>query len=306
MTDTLIILNPHAASGTARQQWQQVAILADQHLHHPRVVETAHSDAVFDQLVSASDAGISRVIAVGGDGTNNAMVNALARFQDQYPERTPLIYGTLPVGTGRDWARSTGIPFSLAEAIPWMAQAVPRPVDLGLLTITGGGDTGRHHFLNITSLGLGGEVDRRVNATAQRRPWTFLQATVMAMLTYQAQSMQVTLDGTDWFEGPSPLLVVANGSTFGHGMMIAPDAAYDDGLFEVLLVNTTSKRSLLTSLVKVYSGTHMNHPAVSYQRARHVRITNTGAPLGLDVDGEYLTGQHLEFTVRPGLIQMLG
>lgn len=303
MSKTLIILNPHAAGGRAGQLWSQVEPILWDKLGELVVAVTQKPEEVARHLDKAYTSGLNRVISIGGDGTNHALVNALADLSARYPDGEPVIYGMLPIGTGRDWARSAGIPFDIHEAAEWIANARPRPTDIGLLTINGHTS---EHFLNIASAGLGGEVDRHVNQLSRRRPWTFLAATVRTILRYQPQAVRVWLDDDEFYEGKPLIVVIANGSIFGHGMKIAPDAVTNDGLFDVVLVDHVSRLETIATLRRVFDGSHLSHPAVSHRRARQVRIESQGEPeIPLDLDGEYLSGRSLTFTVRPQLIHLL-
>lgn len=311
MSKTLIILNPHAASGRAGRLWTQIEPILWHKLGELAVAVTQRPQEVAAHLENAYHSGLNRVISIGGDGTNHALVNALAALGAKYPDGEPLIYGMLPIGTGRDWARSQGIPLgdtlgSIEQAADWIASAQPHPTDIGLLRIGDLDDAAprTEHFLNIASAGLGGEVDRRVSAAPTRRPWTFLSATVRSILRYQPAPLRVWLDDDAWYEGRALLLAVANGTTFGHGMQIAPYAHTDDGLFDVVLVKDASKLETLLALRRVYDGSHLTHPAVQYKRARRVMI-ETEQPVSLDLDGEYGSGQRLDFQVRPGLLHLL-
>ncbi|MBL8164587.1 MAG: diacylglycerol kinase family lipid kinase [Anaerolineae bacterium] len=301
MTKTLIILNPHAGSGRAGKLWTEVEPLLWELLGELVVAITQHPEEVALHLDKAYASGLTRVISIGGDGTNHALVNALADLNARNPDGPPMIYGNLPIGSGRDWARHQQIPMDIRQAARWIAEAKPQPTDIGLLTF----NQKRKHFLNIASAGLSGEVDRRVNNQPVRRPWTFLQATVSSILQHQPQQMQVTVDGEEWFEGEAYLVAVANGSTFGHGMKIAPHAQTDDGLFEVVLVKGVSRPRILSALYRVYDGSHLTHPAVLYRRAQDVRILGHRASVGLDLDGEHASGSEMHFSIRPGLLHML-
>jgi YegS/Rv2252/BmrU family lipid kinase len=301
MTKTLIILNPHAGSGQAGRVWKQLEPLLWKLLGELVIAVTEHPEDVAQHLDKAYASGLTRVISIGGDGTNHALVNALANLNEQHPGGPPMVYGNLPIGSGRDWARSRGIPFNIEAAARWIAHAQPAPTDIGLVTYNGK----REHFLNIASAGLGGEVDRRVNRVPVRRPWTFLQATVETIITHRPQPMQVTVDGDEWYEGSSYLVAVANGSTFGHGMKIAPDAKSDDGLFDVVLVQGASRPTILAALWRVYNGSHLTHPCVRFRHGREVQINSPSAEIGLDLDGEHASGQHMTFTLQPGLLHIL-
>jgi diacylglycerol kinase family enzyme len=212
-----------------------------------------------------------------------------------------MIYGNVPVGTGRDWARGMGMSFKPEIAAQWIAYAQPRPTDIGKLIY----DDQQEYFLNIASAGLGGEVDRRVNMSTVRRPWTFLLATVKTLIQHRPQHMRVKVDGEDWYEGRAYLIAVANGTTFGHGMRIAPTAQVNDGLFDVVLVEGMPRPEILLALRKVYDATHLVHPGVHFTRGTAVEVTGIKGPLGLDLDGESASGESLRFSVQPGMLQLL-
>ena len=302
MSKTLIILNPHACGGRAGAMWSELEPLLWEALGELVVAVTQRPEEVAEHLGNAYASGLTRVISIGGDGTNHALINALASLNERNPEGPPMVYGSLPIGTGRDWARGTGIPLNDARAAArWIAEAQPQPTDIGMLVRDGT----REHFLNIASVGAGGEVANRVNRVTRRRPWTFLWSTVQTLLQHEPQPMQVTLDGETWYEGRSYIVAVANGTTFGHGMKIAPQALVRDGLFDVVLVEGVSRIKVLAALNQVYAGSHLSHPNVRWAQARQVDITSSGRPLPMELDGEVAHGQTLRFEVRPGLLHLL-
>ncbi len=301
MSKTLIILNPHAAGGRAGKLWTHIEPMLWDKLGELVLAVTQNPAEVTQHLDHAYASGLTRVISIGGDGTNHAMVNALADLRERHPDGDPITYGMLPVGTGRDWARSAGIPMSLDDAATWIANATPTPTDIGLITWESGR---REHFLNIASAGISGEVDKRVNSVKRRRRWTFLSATVASIFSYTPTRVKVTLDDATWYEGESWLVVVANGTTFGRGMKIAPTAKIDDGLFDVLLIENLPKLEALKALRRVYDGSHLTHPRVRFQQAQRVTL-ESDAPLMLDLDGEHAQGLRLEFAMRPKLLQLL-
>lgn len=299
MPKTLIILNPHAGSGRAGRVWKELEPLLWELLGELVVAITQHTEEVASHLDKAYASGLTRVIAIGGDGTNHALVNALAELNARNPDGPPMIYGNLPIGSGRDWARFKKVPLDIHMAAHWIANAQPHPTDVGVVSFGGK----QEYFLNIASAGLSGEVDRRVNAIKTRRPWTFLTSTVATILSYKPPPMQITLDGQPWYEGSTYVVAIANGSTFGHGMRIAPDAKTDDGLLDVVLVKGVSRPRILSALYKVYNGSHLTDSAVIHARAKMVQIQ--GGMIPLDLDGEHASGQDMTFTLRSGLLHML-
>lgn len=306
---TLVILNPHAGSGRAGRLWTHIEPLLWNALGDLVVAITQHPEEVASHLDKARAAGLTRVIAIGGDGTNHALVNSLMHLNEADPTAPRMTFGCLPIGTGHDWARAVGIPNSPAAAVRWIASAKSVPLDVGRITYTGS-DHDRQpvtrHFLNVASGGIGGMVDQHVNRQVRRYPWTFLEATVKSLLTYIPQAMSVWLDGSEWYDGSAYAVVVANGRMFGHGMRVAPDARYDDGQFDVVLVEGMPRTRILGALYTVYAGTHIRRSDVHIARARTVEVMlKTSGTLGLDLDGEPALGANLRFEALPGALQTL-
>lgn len=302
MSQTQVILNPYAAGGRAARLWDEIEPLMRERFGDLLLAITQTPAEVLNHLRNAYERGSSRIIGVGGDGTNHAMINALATLELQEYPTTSIPYGTLPIGTGRDWARSRGIPMDFRKSIDWLADAEAHATDIGKLLID---EKSEQYFLNIASTGLGGAVDERVNRIEHRRPWTFLKATVQSILTYEPQRVSVSVDGEQWFDDRALLVVVANGTTFGHGMKIAPNAVVDDGYFDVIVLEAVSKLRVLTQLGHVYRGTHLQQDGVHSRRAKKVEIAGYDTRMAIDLDGEYATGNQLTFENCPGLLKLL-
>ena len=302
MSKTLVILNPFAGSGRAGRVWKELEPLLWEQLGELVVAITQRTEDVAQHLDKAYDAGIQRVIAIGGDGTNHTLINALAALNAQHPNDPKMIYGNLPIGSGQDWARHKKIPLDIHQAARWIAKATPTATDVGQVLLE---NDQQEYFLNIASAGVSGEVNERVNNTLVRKPWTFLKATILSILQYEPQVMQIRLDRQDWYEGKTYLLAVANGTTFGHGMQIAPRAQTNDSLFDVVLVKGVARPVILSALYQVYSGSHLTHPAVRYAQAKEVQITGVNGTLGLDLDGESANSREMTFRLQPSLMQIL-
>lgn len=301
MPATLIVLNPHAAGGRAGQVWLALEPYLWQELGELIVAVTDRPEDVAAQLDKARDAGISRVISVGGDGTNHALVNALIAHNAHTPGLEPMVYGNLPVGTGRDWARGIGLPYNDPQAAArQIAHAPLRPLDIGQIS----SENGEDYFLNIASVGMSSRAVEKVEAVKRRRRWTFLKATLETVLELPTRAVEVTLDGQPWYDGRTSLLVVANGTTFGHGLKVAPNARMDDGLLDVLVVRDVSRWTVLAALKSVYAGKHLTNPAIRYTQARTVHVYAPGG-VGLEMDGEPAHGERMTFSLRPGALQVL-
>lgn len=297
----LVLINPHAAGGAAVTAWQGIEADFTERFGKPRVVITRNAAEISRHIQDAAQQGIARVISVGGDGTNHSVINSIVQHNRLYPDN-PLVYGSLPAGTGQDWARGLGMPLNPRQALDWLAQAQPRPIDVGHVQY----DDKQRYFLNISSAGISHDVVQRVESMNKRRPWTFLLATIRAILEYQPEQVRIELDGTVWYEGKVYLVAVANGRYFGAGIKIAPEAVIDDGWLDVIVVKDVSRLRLLMALQTAYQGTHIYNPAVLTARAHSVYITGDDSARGVDLDGEPAAGHNLHYTIQSGILNILG
>jgi len=300
---TLIIINPNAAGGQAGAVFKKIEDRLVKVLGEFIVAVTKRPEEVAEHLDTAAAAGINRLIAIGGDGTNHAVVNAVAKRPD-----LDLTFGSLPVGTGRDWARSLGIPSDPEAAVEWLSRAQAVPCDLGKVEYVDtrqGGQKATRTFLNIASAGVSGEVDARVNRSRRRTSLTFLRATIATLFQYKPQRITVNCDGKTFYSGSCYLVAVANGRCFGRGMWIAPQAMINDGKFDVVLVEGMPRLRILIALQTVFSGKHLKRSDVHHLQAAEVQVHSEDGPLSIDLDGEEAQGQDLRFTVQPGAIKVL-
>src|SRR5688572_14274244 len=162
----LLILNPFAGGGALRHfsaLKNELAALSDGEMW---VVVTMNEGQIARHIRHAADHGFDTVLALGGDGTNRAIVTALMESGAQH-----MALATLPLGSGRDLARSLEIPLEPRKAVEWLRTAQPVPMDIGRVEIDGV----PRIFLNASSTGLSGIIAGRINAVPRKRPWTFIQ-----------------------------------------------------------------------------------------------------------------------------------
>jgi diacylglycerol kinase (ATP) len=297
---TLVILNPHAAGGQALKVWPLIDSRLQPSFGKIDLVVTQRPEDVAVHVERALAEQIPNVISIGGDGTNHALINELVRLRSSNGDLPAMTYGCLPIGTGRDWARTLGIPLAPEAAADWLGTTTAVSTDIGAMQLD---DQPTHYFLNIASMGASGKVSARVNLVRQRMPWTFLQNTVTTLLTFQPPKVRVLLDGQEWYSGGAYLVVVANGRYFGHNMMIAPSAVIDDGFFEVVVVEAMPRLRVIGALNTAYSGQHVRRSDVHVGKARVVEIESE-SPLSYEMDGEPVIGTHARFELLPGKLEM--
>lgn len=302
MTNTLFIINPYAGSGRAQQIWTSLQPTIQNRLNRYMAATTHSADEVEVCLRQAVENGIQRVVSIGGDGTNHAIVNAIMQHNLTQPDNL-LTFGMIPAGTGQDWARGAGIPLDSAKAAELILTTSPRPVDIGQVQFS----DEKRYFLNISSAGISNDVVNRVDNVKRRYPWTFTKAVLTSFISYRPEAMYVEVDGHRWFEGNAYIAAVCNGTTFGQGLIIAPDAVIDDGLLDVVVVEELALPKLLWAFPSIYAGKHISHPKVHHTRGTKITIiSHTNEPIRMDLDGEPAAGgTTIGYTVQPQALQML-
>jgi len=285
---TVLVVNPRSQGGRLGKRWKDIADTIGRAFPFDEAITEAPGDAT--RLTrEALRGGAERVVAMGGDGTINEVVNGF--FDDHGKPIAPeASFAVIPFGTGGDFRRTVQLPTELADAARVIAADHRRKIDVGRLEFTaaGGGRTARM-FANIASFGVSGVVDRLVNESGKKLGrLTFAVATARATWSYKNQRVQLTFDGGDRVEATINTVAIANGRYFGGAMMVAPSAELDDGQFDVIAMGDFGFGDLLKSGRRLYKGTHLTMDKVTARRARVVEAEpiDPGSVIELDVDGE--------------------
>jgi len=297
-----LIVNPVAANGAVGKNWPRIRDFLQ--------AEGAKFDAVLTeepghatQLArQALNEGYRTIVAVGGDGTVNEVINGLVEEGSVDPEVT---LGIIPWGTGTDFARVLGIPRDHTEACRHLRGCEPRPVDLGRITCFREGREVERYFINAAGLGFDGEVAEVVNRFPKvlGGTITYLACLLISLVTYRNKHVELSFDGQP-VRGRVNSVIVCSGRYFGGGMFIAPGAAFDDGLFNVVILGNLNKLEVVVNLPRIYKGTHLTHPKVSHFCAREVHV-EARERMFLQAEGELVGEAPATFQMIPQALQVL-
>jgi len=230
--------------------------------------------------------GAELVICVGGDGTLNEVVNGF--MGKNGPTRPEAMVGFIPRGTGCDFIKTVPIPVELNRALDVIITSHTRSIDLGRLEyMDHHGRPSSRYFHNITSFGLGGEVDERVNRTTKIFGGfiSFIWATLISILIYNKKRIHLTVDNCFNQSVMIWNVVVANGQYHGGGMWVAPEATMNDGMFHVTVIGDFSLPGVFWNLPKLYNGKLLELKKVQTLVGKRVKASSDQKVL-LDVDGE--------------------
>jgi diacylglycerol kinase (ATP) len=303
----LAIVNPRSRGGATARRWPAVEAKLRAALG-PLEVEATRGPRDAERIAREGvRAGVELVIVAGGDGTlSETAAGLLGAGLGRYAEIAPL-----PLGTGGDFVRGLGLPADVDAAIARIAAGGTRRLDAGRIAYHDRrGAPATTWFLNIASAGISGLVTELVNRAPKALGGraSFLIGTLRAIARWRATPVRLCVDGEVAHEGPLDLVAVANGSYFGGGMRVAPDARPDDGAFDVVWIRGSSRAKLLRNLPRLYDGSHLALPEVSVRRGTRVEIEplETGAEVCIEVDGEPIGRLPARFELLPGALALRG
>jgi YegS/Rv2252/BmrU family lipid kinase len=304
-----VILNPYAGRGAgARIREQLVAALNAAGLSF-ELTETMGQGHALQLAAAMRDNGYQVVVAAGGDGTVNEVLNGLAQAT---PEGE--LIGKLamcPIGTGNDFADMSGAKRGLDAFAERLATGHTRLVDIGRGTFTSDTRQVVRYFDNNVGLGF----EAQVTVDSNRIKWVsgplrYLVAVFKALRHYQSPHVDVSWQqaGGEWQHRNQPALMISLGNSKRTGGLfyVTPDAVIDDGLLDLALVPHKSLGEILWLLPQTFSGAHRSDPSILFDRCLQLEMTST-RPLPVHLDGEVVMddvrGAHVE--ILPGRLEIV-
>lgn len=295
---TVFLVNPASDNGATGRRWPELA--------HRAATAGLHGDVLFSEEPGhltrlarevAAD-GAALVVAVGGDGTVNEVVNGLAGAAG-------VELAVLHRGTGVDFGRTYAIPRSFDEAVTVARDGAVREIDAGRVAFRAwaGGDE-VSYFANVASAGMSGAVAQRANTTSKLLGGkaSYLWAIFAVFARWQNGDLRISVDG-EIRGGRMQDVVIANGRFLAGGMKMCPEAEPDDGLFDVLLLGDLTKADLARNVPKVFRGTHLPHPKAELLRGASVTV-DADEPLPVQLDGEQPGTTPARFEVVPRAVRL--
>ena len=303
---TIVIVNPQAGNGRTEKIWPNIESALEKSIGSFEVLQTTcRGDATdLSRKILKEDA--ARIVAVGGDGHLNEVLNGF--IENDLPVNAESRLSFVMTGTGCDFQRSLGISGKWQNAVAELKDAKVRKIDVGKVTYTAADKTQKiRYFDNIASFGLSGAVDHCLEHSRLRdylggSP-LFLWATIKTVFTHPNQSIRFRInDGPE--EGIcSRLGLLANGRYFGGAMHAAPEAELDDGLLDLLMLKEISVAKFLWHLPKIYKGTHLKIPEIIFQKVRKFTAESSEQVI-LDIDGESPGYLAATFEVLPKILNL--
>jgi len=254
-----LVINPVSGQGRGTTVGTYVAGYLNQHSIDFTIVTGNSSIALSDHLRTFinKNPDCEGVIAVGGDGLMHIALQLVV------PSQIP--FTIIPAGTGNDFVRTLGWDLeAIDKQLHQVITTAPSAIDLGLVD--------GEWFGAILSTGFDSVVNEKANTMSwPKGPMKYNAAIAIELPRFKPRHYEITLDDRT-ISTEAMLIAVANGRSYGAGMLVCPNANISDGLFDVMVLHPISKFEFMKVFPQVFAGTHISHPAVEIVRSKNVRI----------------------------------
>jgi len=289
---SLVIWNPKARSTEATVELRKMIE------HDPRFVlrETPQPAQAARLARMAAQQGFQRVVAAGGDGTINTVINGLYSGASSPP------LAILPLGTGNDLCRSLSIPLDPILAFEVLQHGRIRCIDLVKATWK----NGRRVFANAASGGNSNRVTESMTEELKKKwgAWAYIRGAVEVVIDLKAFALELQIDNGPREHYTSWNYIVANGRTVAGGVNVAPRAEMEDGLLDVIIIQDASPLNLATMVAEFLLGDYLQDERVIYRRASQVRV-KTNPISKVNMDGELFENRSTTFAILPKALKIV-
>jgi YegS/Rv2252/BmrU family lipid kinase len=299
-----IILNPTAGNGNGKNALPQIEQLFTQNKVSFNLVLTERPGHGIELTRQAVKEGYEVIVAVGGDGTVNEVVNGLMESKLEGAAIPPM--GVLCVGRGNDFAGSVGIPEDIEGGFRALMAGNRRIVDVG--RVVGGKYPQGRYFANCVGVGFDAITTIEVHKLPRWGGYlAFMAAVLKTVFLYnKAPLARIEYDGNEITQR-SLLISIMNGRRLGGGFIMAPNSLPDDGLFDLCIAEQMSSFEVIKMIPHFTRGDQATQPSIKTGQAAKISITAQDGPLPAQTDGEIICvdGSHLEVEVLPRQIEII-
>jgi diacylglycerol kinase (ATP) len=279
-----VILNPAARGERAKRLRDRVEKIA----HGAVLLSTTRCGDAEHLARTAAQEGFECVVAAGGDGTVNEVVNGIAG--------TSAALGLLPMGTMNVFANELRLPTSNLN-LCWSIIVGGEPREIDLPSANG------KHFVQLAGVGLDAQVVQETSRAFKKTlgPLSYL---INAAQITTRQPPRLQIESPDSAAAEGNFVLVGNGRMYGGPFPFFKQAAYDDGRLDVLLFKGISYLQMIRYLQDVFFNSRITSPDVEYFQTTSLRV-NSDSPVPVEIDGEVIGSCPVEFTIKPRGLRVL-
>lgn len=294
-----MIINPTSAGGKAKTEWANIqAIMQQENLPFEAAFSLYPFHAI-ELAKQAIEAGYRKILAVGGDGTINEVINGI--FSQKIVPPAEIEFSVVPLGTGSDWIKMYKIPRNYKKAIPQLARGISKKQDIGLVSYQSEKGKEIRYFANVAGMAFDASAvvkSLRVNKAGFMGQIYYLALILGLIPSYKSSKMIIQGDNFR-YEGDVFCLNIGICKYSGGGMQTVPNAIADDGLFEITIIEKMPKLRIFWELRRLYLGTiHLVKDVVKVYQTTTLHVETQGFDL-VETDGELLGKCPVTFSVLP-------
>lgn len=267
--------------------FSKVEISLTQYPRHAEKIAKAHS-FIFDYL-----------IAVGGDGTLNEVINGV-----DLSSKT--IVGLLPYGTGNDFSRGQNLKLDGQFLFDLIKNESYKEIYIGIIKNNFEDLTVNRRFINIADIGLGGFVTQKmINQKSKLLSGKLKYAIAILKGIVQYKKSEIVVEGDFNYRGKVLTLAICNSTHFGYGLCISPKADIQDKRLNITCIGNVSLWDYLKNLRKIKKGELIKHPEIEYSTIQNIKVYHTSIPIPIEVDGEFIGHTPVEIELHPKKLKFL-
>ena len=237
---------------------------------------------------SAIKKGFDYIIAAGGDGTLNEVINGIANAGK-------VQIGLLPLGTGNDFARTLKLPSTIEDNIDILISQRTTAIDLVRIK----SDRVRY-LVNVSAGGFSGLVNEKLTPEVKDTwgPLAYVRSAAAALPEMHAYRANIVIDGAERLSIDLHNVIIANGRFVAGGLPVAPEADPRDGVFDVILIRKCSKPEMVFLAAQMLLGKHLSSDAIIWRRAARISIRSR-PKMWFNADGELIGNEPAVFQIMP-------
>ncbi|OGU40124.1 MAG: hypothetical protein A2X61_06990 [Ignavibacteria bacterium GWB2_35_12] len=298
-----VIINPNAGKKKAQKDW---VILSNLLTNNGFQFEFGFTSGRLDALNLALNAianGVRDILAIGGDGTFNEIVNAI--ISQKICPSTDITIGLFGIGTGNDWCRTLKIPGDYNQALEIIKSGNTFLQDVGIAHFENESKKSSRYFANVAGMGFDATVAKKVNDDKDSNrsgKILYLKNLFTCLLKSKIVNCEIKID-EEKINAEIFSMSVGIGKYNGGGMMQLPNAVPDDGLLDITLIKKISKFDVMKQTKNLYDGTFIKHPSVALYQGKKVEITSD-TPINLELDGESVGHSPISFEILPNALKV--
>lgn len=311
------VLNIYAASKRAESYWRKAekALKELEIGYHGN--RTGRSGNAMEITFDACMAGYRKFIAVGGDGTVHDVLNGIAAYLDwandvgYSVDFSAFTLGVIPVGSGNDWIKTTGVPKDVCEAVKTLKKGCVGHQDVVRLSVLDENDNeiSRSYMVNVGGVGLDPRICEQVNrlkTEGKRGRILYVTSLIHAIRHRKSSGIQVICDGETVFDGLFYSIAFGIGKYSGGGMRQTPTAVLDDGLLDVTVIPELPMKRILREVWRLFDGTFHKVPELVTGKYKEIVVCPCGRELEpVQVDGEVVGKGKAKFKVLDSQINIV-